>query len=62
MIWHAPAVWADDLCKKLTRNMTYSGWGEWVSKEIDYVELCLGLPIAPDEPDQQQSTTIQGKI
>lgn len=49
MIWHAPAVWADDLCKKLTRNMTHSEWGEWVTKEIDYKVQCPGLPIPPDE-------------
>ena len=50
-LWPAPKIWHDQLCKKLTRNMSHKEWREWVSPDIDYVEQCPGLPIPPDEPE-----------
>ena len=36
------------LCDKLTANMSHQQWRDWVSPNIDYIEACPGLPIAPD--------------
>ena len=44
-LWPAPNIWADLLCKKLTRNMSHQYWRENVSQEIDYIEQCPGLPV-----------------
>lgn len=38
----------DDLCAKLTANMSHKEWNEWVSPDIDYVQACPDLPVAPD--------------
>jgi len=47
-LWPAPDAWPDELCNKLTRNMSRKQWREWVSPDIDYTEQCPGLPIPPD--------------
>jgi WD40 repeat protein len=47
-LWPAPRKWIDVLCDKLSSNMSHKQWGEWVSTRIDYVEVCPGLPVAPD--------------
>ncbi len=47
-IWPAPKVWPDLLCQKLTRNMSRQYWRKLASRDIDYIEQCPGLPIAPD--------------
>jgi WD40 repeat protein len=47
----------DELCKKLTHNMSREEWREWVSSEIDYIEQCPGLPIPPNE-----SISIKNKL
>ena len=39
---------ATSLCAKLTTNMSHQQWRDWVSPDIDYIEACPGLPIAPD--------------
>jgi hypothetical protein len=39
---------ASALCAKLTANMSHQQWRDWVSPDIDYIEACPGLPIAPD--------------
>jgi hypothetical protein len=36
------------LCAKLTNNMSLKEWRDRVSPDIDYIEACPGLPIAPD--------------
>jgi WD40 repeat protein len=36
------------LCAKLTANMSHQQWRDWVSPDIDYIEACPGLPVAPD--------------
>ena len=36
------------LCDKLTANMSHKQWREWISADIEYVELCPGLPIPGD--------------
>ena len=57
-VWPVFDDWADELCKKLGRNMSHKEWREWVSPDIDYIEQCPGLPIPPDEPE---ATTIATK-
>jgi WD40 repeat protein len=49
-LWPADAR-PEDLCTKLTQNITRNQWREWVSPDIPYMEICPGLPIPPDEPD-----------
>lgn len=61
-IWPVFEAWADELCKKLDRNMSHKEWREWVSPDIDYIEQCPGLPIPPDQAglpvkDAAQATT-----
>ena len=36
------------LCAKLTTNMSHQQWRDWVSPDIDYIELCPDLPRARD--------------
>lgn len=50
-LWPAPAVFPNELCAKLTRNMSRKHWREYVGTEIEYTCQCPGLPIAPDEPE-----------
>jgi WD40 repeat protein len=50
-LWPSPQIWTEELCKKLTRNMSHREWREWVSPDIDYIEQCPGLPIPPDQPE-----------
>ncbi|OLO99807.1 hypothetical protein BVU76_23870 [Mycolicibacterium porcinum] len=40
VLWPGPDKWADELCHKLTANMTEAEWDEWVSPEIDYQPTC----------------------
>lgn len=44
----APQAWPEDLCAKLTRNMSGLEWRDWVSPDIPYAVQCPGLPVAPD--------------
>ncbi|WP_367156030.1 hypothetical protein [Methylomonas sp. HYX-M1] len=46
--WPVFDGWADQLCKKLPRNLSRKEWRDWVSADIDYIEQCPGLPIPPD--------------
>ena len=46
-LWPASAS-PDMLCAKLTANMSYKQWRDWVSPDIDYNEVCPDLPVAPD--------------
>ena len=41
-----------DLCAKLTANMSRKQWREWVSPDIPYLKICDDLPIPPDDPEQ----------
>lgn len=56
-LWPVIEGWADELCKKLTRNMSHKEWREWVSPDIKYIDQCPGLPIPPDEPEAITATT-----
>lgn len=47
-IWIGSAAFADELCSKLTRNMSRKEWRQWISAEEDYICQCPGLPIPPD--------------
>jgi WD40 repeat protein len=50
-LWPFVETWADSLCAKLSHNMSRRQWSEWVSRDIDYVRQCPGLPIRPDDPE-----------
>jgi len=45
--WPATAS-PDDLCAKLTRNITKREWREWVSPDIPYEKVCTTLPDPSD--------------
>jgi WD40 repeat protein len=47
-LWPATAR-PEDLCAKLNANMSEKHWNQWVSPNLDYIKVCTGLPIAPDE-------------
>jgi WD40 repeat protein len=49
-LWPAPKIWPDELCGKVTRNMSHKEWDNWVSKDIPYLCQCPGLPIPQDDP------------
>lgn len=55
-LWPVFEGWADELCKKLGRNMSHKEWREWVSPYIDYIEQCPGLTVPPDESEKQVHT------
>lgn len=42
-IWPAHNDWSQQLCNKLTRNMTQTEWRLWISAKIDYQKQCLDL-------------------
>lgn len=44
----SPDEWTGLLCSKLTTNMSRYHWSEWVSTDVDYIELCPGLPVAQE--------------
>ncbi len=47
-IWSASNAWADELCNKLTRNMSQKEWHDWVSPDfpnIQYKQQCPNLLI-----------------
>ena len=46
-IWPATAG-PEQLCGKLTENMSRGQWNDWVSPDIEYVQTCPDLPIAAD--------------
>ncbi|MFD4460057.1 TIR domain-containing protein [Nocardia sp. NPDC058480] len=48
-MWPVPTASPEQLCAKMTHNMSRETWRNWVSSEIDYIELCEGLPIAGEE-------------
>ncbi|MFD8099493.1 TIR domain-containing protein [Nocardia fluminea] len=48
-VWPVPTASPEELCAKMTHNMSREMWRTWVSSEIDYIELCPGLPIAGEE-------------
>ena len=50
-LWPAVAS-REDLCAKLTANMSRKQWREWVSPDIPYMKICQDLPIPPDEPGE----------
>jgi WD40 repeat protein len=48
-VWPAPEAWHDELCNKLSYNMSDREWSDLVSPDIKYRELCPGLPKLPDD-------------
>jgi hypothetical protein len=49
-LWPGPKKWLDELCGKLTHNISPVHWQEWVSPSIDYVIQCSGLQNPLDAP------------
>jgi WD domain, G-beta repeat len=47
-VWPGPAAWKQELCAKLTTNMSHQQWRDWVSPDIAYITVCPDLPVAPD--------------
>jgi WD40 repeat protein len=47
-IWPVLDAWADEVCKRLARNMSRRQWHDWVGSGIDYVEQCPGKPVPAD--------------
>ncbi|WP_433666309.1 TIR domain-containing protein [Nocardia sp. CA-136227] len=39
-VWPGPAAWVDELCSKLTAEVTDQQWSEWVSDKIGYEPTC----------------------
>jgi len=50
-LWPSLAALPDELCAKVTRNLSRQQWRDWVSAGIEYQCQCPGLPIAPDDPN-----------
>ncbi|MGW6697305.1 nSTAND1 domain-containing NTPase [Nocardia sp. NPDC055049] len=48
-MWPVPTASPEQLCAKMTHNMSREMWRGRVSSEIGYIELCPGLPIAGEE-------------
>jgi WD40 repeat protein len=49
LVWPGPASWHDDLCDKITTNMSHKQWREWIrDPNIGYRELCPRLPTPRD--------------
>lgn len=48
-LWPATAS-VDDLCHKLTANMSRQQWRDWISPDIGYMLICPNLPILADKP------------
>jgi WD40 repeat protein len=49
-LWPILRPWAENLCTKLTRNMSRLEWQQWVSTDFDYTCQCPGLPVPPNDP------------
>ena len=45
MLWPGPSLWRDELCAKLTSNMTRAEWDEWVSPMLEYRRPCPSLDV-----------------
>jgi WD40 repeat protein len=45
MLWPGPNSWRDELCNKLTANMTRAEWRDWVSPTIEYQKACPSLDV-----------------
>ena len=43
MRWPGPSTWRDELCGKLTANMTKDEWDDWVSPKVPYTPACPSL-------------------
>ena len=47
-LWPAFPDTVSAMCAKLTANMSHQQWRDWVSPDIDYIEVCPGLPTPAD--------------
>jgi len=48
-LWPTPSdATVANLCSKLTSNISYHQWHNWISPTIGYITLCPHLPIATD--------------
>ncbi|WP_435590919.1 nSTAND1 domain-containing NTPase [Nocardia sp. bgisy118] len=44
-LWPGPSRWRDELCNRLTTNMSRAEWDEWVSPTIEYKAACPSLDV-----------------
>jgi WD40 repeat protein len=45
-VWPVPSSSPEALCAKITHNLTREMWDSWVSPDVDFTELCRGLPVS----------------
>jgi WD40 repeat protein len=50
MLWPGPAAWSDEICGKLTRDISPQQWHEWISPEIADVQVCRSPPTSSPFP------------
>ena len=43
-----PTPFKPDVCDELDANMSHEQWRDWVSPNIEYIEVCPQLPVPPD--------------
>ena len=55
MLWPGPTGWRDELCAKLTANMTRAEWAQWVSPTIEYRAPCPGAATCPSDPTRRRA-------
>ncbi|MFE7746166.1 TIR domain-containing protein [Nocardia sp. NPDC057455] len=39
-IWPGPAAWPTDACMKVTRDMSRKDWDDWISPDLEQVDVC----------------------
>ncbi|MFI5502866.1 toll/interleukin-1 receptor domain-containing protein [Nocardia asteroides] len=47
--WPGPESWTDQLCAKLTFDMSRQQWADWVSPDLPYRPVCPDLQPHPDD-------------
>jgi WD40 repeat protein len=48
-LWPTPLdATAENLCSKLTSNISHQQWRDWISPTVDYITLCPNLPVPQD--------------
>lgn len=48
-VWPMTLSWPVPVCAKVIQNMSRHQGREWVSPDIGYIKVCLGLPISTDD-------------
>ncbi|GCE42958.1 High-affnity carbon uptake protein Hat/HatR [Rhodococcus wratislaviensis] len=48
-LWPGPVAWREQLCAKLSANISHQNWDEWISPDNNYVKVCPGLTVLDDD-------------